>query len=58
MTVISINDNIMMFVCLHYYLVSGLQIHKWNSIESKSAGFVTLFVTLAKLYISSFDNDT
>ena len=43
MATVSINDNVMMFVCLHYYLVSGLQIHKWNSIECKSAGFVTLF---------------
>ena len=28
MAAISINDNIMMYVCLHDYLVSGLQIHK------------------------------
>ena len=43
MAAISINDNIMMFCCLHLYLVSGIQIHKWNSIECKFAGFVALF---------------
>ena len=43
MAAISINDNIMMFCCLHLYLVSGIQIHKWNSIECKFLGFVALF---------------
>ena len=43
MATISVNDNIMMFCCLHLYLVSGLQIHKWNSIECKFSGFVALF---------------
>ena len=43
MAATSVNDNIMMFCCLHLYLVSGLQIHKWNSTECKISGFVSLF---------------
>ena len=43
MAAISINDNIMMFVCLHYHLVSGLQIHNWYQFECNLHGFVGLF---------------
>ena len=40
---ISVNDNIMMCICLHDYLVSSVQIHRWTSIECKLNVFVTLF---------------
>ena len=43
MAAISINDNLMMLMCFHDYLVSTLQIHKWHSLECKCAGFVALF---------------
>ena len=43
MVAISINDNIMMCMSSHEYLVSVMQIHKWNSIECRISGFVTLF---------------
>ena len=43
MAAISINDNIMMCICSHDYLVSVVQTHKWNSIECKISVFVTLF---------------
>ena len=43
MAVISVNDNIMMCICSHDYLVSVVQTHKWNSIECKISVFVTLF---------------
>ena len=43
MAAISVNDNIMMFICSHDYLVSVVQTHKWNSIECKISVFVTLF---------------
>ena len=43
MAAISVNDNIMMCMCLHDYLVSVMQIHKWNSIECRISGFVALF---------------
>ena len=33
MAAISINDNIMMCICLHDYLVSSVHIHTWTSIE-------------------------
>ena len=33
MAAISINDNILICICLHDYLVSSVQIHKWTSIE-------------------------
>ena len=31
MAAISVNDNIMMYVSCHDYLVSALQIHKWKT---------------------------
>ena len=43
MAAISVNDNIMMCICLHDYLVSSVQIHKWTSNECKLNVFVTLF---------------
>ena len=43
MAAISINDNIMMLVCLHYYLVSAVQIHSWYSFECKFLAFEALF---------------
>ena len=42
MAAISVNDNIMMCMCFHDYLVYVVQIHKWNSIECKIYAFVTL----------------
>ena len=43
MAAISNNDNIMMLVCLHYYLVSAVQIHSWYSFECKLHAFAALF---------------
>ena len=42
MAAISVNDNIMMCMCLHDYLVYVVQIHRWHSIECKIYAFVTL----------------
>ena len=43
MAAISINDNVMMGMCFHDYLVSVVQMHKWNSLECKISVFVCLF---------------
>ena len=43
MAAISVNDNIMMFICSHDYLVSVVQIHKWYSIECKISASIFLF---------------
>ena len=43
MAAISINDNLMMYMCSHEYLVSGIQIHNWNPFECKFVAFVALF---------------
>ena len=43
MAAISINDNLMMYMCSHEYLVSGIQIHKWYPFECKFVAFVALF---------------
>ena len=43
MAAISVNDNIMMLMCLHYYLLSAVQIHSWYSFECKLHAFVALF---------------
>ena len=43
MAAISINDNIMMYVSFHDYLVSALQIHKWKPFECKFVAFAALF---------------
>ena len=44
MAAISINDNIMMFVCFHDYLVSVLHVHTWEPIECQIDPYVSLFV--------------
>ena len=41
---ISINDNIMMFVCFHDYLVSVLLVHQWTPIECQLSAYFSLFV--------------
>ena len=43
MAAVSINDNIMMYVCSHVYLVSFLQISRWNPVECKFVAFAALF---------------
>ena len=43
MAAISINDNLLMLLCFHDYLVSSLQMHKWNLIECQLIGVVFLF---------------
>ena len=43
MAAISVNDNTMMFICSHDYLVSVVQIHKWYSIECKISALIFLF---------------
>ena len=43
MAAISINDNIMMCICFHDYLVSAVQIHNWYDLERKLNAFVILF---------------
>ena len=43
MAAISINDNIMMCMCFHDYLVYVVQIHRWHSIECKMSCFAALF---------------
>ena len=42
MAAISVNDNIMMCMCLHEYLISVVQTHNWNSIECRFSGFAAL----------------
>ena len=43
MAAISINDNLLMLLCFHDYLVSALQMHIWNLLECKLIGVVFLF---------------
>ena len=43
MAAISINDNIMMLMCFHDYLVAGLEIHEWYPIECLCSAFVASF---------------
>ena len=44
MAAISVNDNIMMLMCLHYYLVSAVTTHhNWSNLECKISSFVALF---------------
>ena len=43
MGAISVNDNIMMCMCFHDYLVYVAQIHRWHSIECKINAFAALF---------------
>ena len=43
MAAISVNDNIMMCMCLYDYLVAVVQIHNWYPLECKFLIIVTLF---------------
>ena len=43
MAAISINDNIMMYMTCHDYLVVVVQTHKWYLLECKFLAFVALF---------------
>ena len=43
MAAISINDNIMMYMISHDYLVSNAQIHQWNPFKCNFLAFVALF---------------
>ena len=43
MAAISINDNIMMCVCFHIFLINVLKTHKWQPIECELNAFFALF---------------
>ena len=43
MLAISINDNLLMYACLHVHLVGFLRIHKWKPMECDFVAFVSLF---------------
>ena len=43
MFAIGINDNLLMYACLHAHLVDFIQIHKWSLIECDFVAFVSLF---------------
>ena len=43
MAAISINDNLMMCLCLHTLLVVGLKIHGWHPLQCKLAAVLVLF---------------
>ena len=43
MAAISINDNLMMYMTCHDYLVSGLNTHNWSLLECKFLAFLALF---------------
>ena len=43
MAAISINDNLLMYACIHAHLVDFLQVHKWNATECNFVAFVSLF---------------
>ena len=51
MAAISINDNLMMYVCFHVFLVSGLQIHKWNHFECKFVIYCSLVALQGCTYL-------
>ena len=51
MAAISINDNLMMYVCCHDYLVSSIQILKWNTVECKFVAFCALFFLRNSTYL-------
>ena len=51
MAAISINDNLMMCMAGHEYLVSVVQIHKWHSLECKLSGFVALYALQNGTYL-------
>ena len=52
MAAISINDNILMCMCSHEYLVSSLQIHEWNQTECKFLAFGALFAVQNCTYLT------
>ena len=43
MAAISVNDNIMMYLCLHVFLVAAMEVHGWNPVECKFVAFGALF---------------
>ena len=43
MAAISINDNFMMCVCFHVFLVDVLKTHQWHPVECKLNAFISLF---------------
>ena len=51
MAAISINDNLMMYVCFHVFLVSALHIHKWHHFECT---FFIIFCSLVSLQGSTY----
>ena len=51
MAAISINDNLMMYICSHEYLVSAVKIHEWNFIECKFIAFGALFAVQNCTYL-------
>ena len=51
MAAISINDNLMMYVCLHVFLVSALQIHTWHHFECKFVIFCSLVALQGSTYL-------
>ena len=52
MAAISINDNILMCMCSHEYLVSSIQIHEWNLTECKFLAFGALFAVQNCTYLT------
>ena len=51
MAAISINDNLMMYVCFHVFLVSALHIHRWHHFECT---FFIIFCSLVALQSSTY----
>ena len=51
MAAISINDNLMMYVCCHDYLVSSIHILNWNAVECKFVAFCVLFSLQNSTYL-------
>ena len=43
MAAISLNDNVIMYVSAHVYLVVGLKIHEWHLTECRFFGFLVLY---------------
>ena len=43
MAAISINDNIMMCVCLHIFLINVIKTHKWQTMECELNVYLALF---------------
>ena len=51
MAATSINDNLMMYVCCHDYLVSSIHILKRNTVECKFVAFCALFFLRNSTYL-------